>query len=143
MRKRKRLGGPGPVSGSSLLVIFAILCLTTFALLSLSTVQAHGRRMDRLNQTVADYYAADAEAQALLAEARRDCVLRAAPRVDRCSWTIPISDSQALAVEVELRDTNDYTVTRWQLVSAGDWIPDDGLSVWDGEDLAAPPEFND
>lgn len=143
MHKRKRTGGPAPVSGSSLLVIFAILCLTTFALLSLSTVQAHLRRMDSLNSAVADYYAADCQAEARLAEARRDCVLRSAPRVEHCVWTIPVSDSQALAVEVELRDTNDYTVTRWQLISTADWTPEDDLSVWDGEALAALPEFTD
>lgn len=145
MNKRKRSGSPPPVSGSSLLVIFAILCLTTFALLSLSTVQAHLRRMNSLNSAVADYYAADCQAEAMLAEARRDCVLRAAPRVDICNWTVPVSDSQALAVEVVIRDTNDYTVRRWQLVSTADWTPDDDLFVWDGEEfeLAGLPEFTD
>ena len=34
------------IGGSSLLVIFAVLCLTVFALLSLSTVQADNRLSD-------------------------------------------------------------------------------------------------
>ena len=42
MDKRESFAPPA-VGGSCLLVIFAELCLTVFALLSLSTVQAEGR----------------------------------------------------------------------------------------------------
>ena len=41
-RKQAELSPP-PVGGASLLVVFAVLCLTVFALLSLSTVRANGR----------------------------------------------------------------------------------------------------
>ena len=42
--KRDRSGFSSPaVGGSSLLVIFSVLCLTVFALLSVSTVQADRR----------------------------------------------------------------------------------------------------
>ena len=41
----KRFAAPA-VGGSSLLVIFAVLCLTVFALLGLSTVRADGRLSD-------------------------------------------------------------------------------------------------
>ena len=43
MDKKHRFSFPA-VGGSSLLVIFAVLCLTVFALLGLSTVQA-GQRL--------------------------------------------------------------------------------------------------
>ena len=42
MNKERRMRIP-LVGGSSLLVIFAVLCLTVFALLGLSAVQAGGR----------------------------------------------------------------------------------------------------
>ena len=38
-------------------------------------------------------------------------------------------------MEVEVRSTNDYTVLRWQTVAVGDREYDDGLNIWDGEEL--------
>lgn len=46
MNERQRFSPPA-VGGSSLLVIFAVLCLTVFAMLSLSTVQANGGSLMR------------------------------------------------------------------------------------------------
>lgn len=43
MAKRNASGPPAAVGGSSLLVIFAVLCLTVFALLTLSTAAADSR----------------------------------------------------------------------------------------------------
>ena len=58
---------PPAVGGSSLLVIFAVLCLTVFALLGLATVQANSRLSDASAQTVSGYYAADCQAETILA----------------------------------------------------------------------------
>ena len=66
MNKDDRFSPPA-VGGISLLVAFAVLCLTVFALLSLSTVQAQSRLADASLETVAQYYAADAEAVRILA----------------------------------------------------------------------------
>ena len=54
----KRFSAP-IVGGSSLLVIFAVLCLTVFALLGLSTVQAGGRLSEASAEAVSAYYAGD------------------------------------------------------------------------------------
>ena len=51
---------PAAVGGSSLLVIFAVLCLVVFALLGCATVQADGRLSDVSAQSVSNYYRADA-----------------------------------------------------------------------------------
>ena len=56
--------------GISLLTVFAVLCLTVFALLSLSTIRADGRLAQASAQAVEDYYAADRQAQAVLAKLR-------------------------------------------------------------------------
>ena len=53
---------PPAVGGVSLLVAFAVLCLTVFALLALATVQADARLAGASAQAVADYYAADCQA---------------------------------------------------------------------------------
>ena len=61
---------PPTVGGVSLLVVFAVLCLTVFALLGLTTVQADRRLADASIKAISDYYAADCEAQAVLARLR-------------------------------------------------------------------------
>ena len=52
---------------SSLLVIFAVLCLAVFALLSVSTVQAQNRLAESSREAVLGYYRADCEAETVLA----------------------------------------------------------------------------
>lgn len=61
---------PPAVGGISLLVAFAVLCLTIFALLSLTTVRADVRLADASADAVTEYYAADCQAQEILARLR-------------------------------------------------------------------------
>ena len=68
--KDKTAMTPPVVGASSLLVIFAVLCLTIFALLSISTVQANGRLSDHAVNAVMNYYEADAQAESILAKLR-------------------------------------------------------------------------
>ena len=71
MTEKKREGfAPPALGGSSLLVVFAVLALTVFALLSLSTVRADVRLGDAAAKAVSDYYTADAQAQEILAQLR-------------------------------------------------------------------------
>ena len=135
-KKDKGSFSPPALGGISLLVVFAVLCLTVFALLSLSTVRADERLSDASARAVRDYYAADGKAQEILARLRfgetpeevwTDGAL--------CGYAVPISDTQELQVEVEIRTTDDYTVLRWQAVPIGEWELDEDLDLWDGETL--------
>ena len=120
------------VGGTSLLVIFAVLALTVFALLSLSTALANDRLSSAAAQAVYDYYQADCQAEAILAQLRQG---RQPPGVARqgdvFAYSCPISDTQTLLVEVRL-DGDTYTILRWQAVSTAPWQPDDSLNLWDG-----------
>lgn len=132
MDERRRFSPPA-VGGSSLLVIFAVLCLTVFAMLTLSTVQADGRLSDAAANAVTAYYAADAQAEAILAQLRAGEVPEGVTaHGDTYTYTCPISDTQALEVEVRLRG-RDYEVLRWQSVSTTSWQADEHLQVWDGQ----------
>ena len=122
-----------PVGAVSLLVIFAVLCLTVFALLSLSTARTGQRLSESSARAVAGYYEADCQAEETLARLRAGEVPQGVEEDNgiyryRCS----ISDTQALVVEVQI-DGADYTILRWQAVSITDWQADDSLPVWDGE----------
>ncbi len=106
MRERMREGkNPAPiVGGSSLLVIFAVLCLTVFAMLSLTQAQADRRLAQNSWSAVTGYYQADCQAQEILSQ------LRAGERPDGVtaegegvfSYACPISDAQTLEVRVRL-----------------------------------------
>lgn len=136
---KDRFSNPPAVGGISLLVIFAVLSLTTFALLSVSTVLADRRLADASVQAVEDYYAADVQAQEILARLRGGEVpegVDAQPSPfdlsTRYSYAVPISETQELQVEVVL-DGDQYVIERWQAVPVGDWTPDDSMQLWDGE----------
>lgn len=121
------------VGGSSLLVIFAVLCLTVFALLGFSTVQADKRLSDASVKAVSDYYAADHQAEQILAKLRSGEIpegVRVADDIYR--YECLISDTQELQVEVRVEDQK-WEVLRWQAVSTVRWDGDDSLTVWDGE----------
>ncbi len=155
--KKFRLSPPA-VGGSSLLVIFAVLCLTIFALLSLSTVQADRRLGDASAAAVGGYYAADTQAEVLLAQLRtgeipegvevKEEILphpedsgEQSGEIDpdtkalTVSYSCPISDTQELQVRIFFPDglSSAYEILQWQAVSTADWQPDDTIHVWDGE----------
>ena len=128
----KRRFTPPPVGGVSLLVVFAVLCLTVFALLSLSTVQADVRLADASVRAVSEYYAADRQAQEILARLRAgEFPEEITMEGDVYGYTCPISENRNLKVEVRLRGS-EYTVLCWQSVPAEEWESDDTLELWDG-----------
>lgn len=137
--KRQERFSPPAVGGISLLVVFAVLCLTVFALLALTTAQANVRLADASARAVEEYYAADCKAQEILA------LLRGGERPEGvqisgviASYAVPLSDTQELQVDVALdsllSDTaaDGYTVLRWQVVSTEEWESDSSIEIWDG-----------
>lgn len=130
MRKNESDFQPA-VGGSSLLVMVSVLCLTVFALLSLSSVQAQRRMADAAVQSVTDYYAADLQAEQIFARLRNgEAVDGVLENGGTCEFEVPISDRQTLLVTLE-RDDNRWDVRRWQAVTA-EAEPEDSLNVWQG-----------
>ena len=120
------------VGGSSLLVVFCVLCLTVFALLSLSTVQAEKRLSDKAAQAVADYYRADLEAETVFARLRSGETLPDVQVSDGLyRYQCPVSEHQILLVELQ-KDEDRWTVLRWQTVTGQEAL-DQSLPVWDGK----------
>lgn len=123
---------PPAVGGSSLIVIFAVLCLTVFALLSLSTAQSSAGISDAAAQTVIGYYEADYQAEQILAQLRSGrCPDGVELRGDTAYYSCPISDTQALFVAVTL-DGDQYEIKTWRVESTQTWSADDHLAVWQG-----------
>ena len=137
-RDTKRHFSPPMVGGSSLLVIFAVLCLTIFTLLTLSTVQADIRLSEASIQAVTDYYQADLQAEQIFAQLRAGQLPSGVEQITykgaslssgdfptseglplsgtMYSYSCPISDTQILTVQLH-QDHDIWTVLRWQAVS--------------------------
>lgn len=133
---------PPAVGGSSLLISFAVLCFTIFALLALETVQAGKRLSDAASAAASAYYRADCAAEAILAQLRsgqmpENVSIERTSQGELCTYSCPISDTQVLEVEVLLHG-RDWTIRRWQTVSSSDWTTDDHIQVWDGSPIAGP-----
>ncbi len=129
MSKRE---APPAVGGSSLLVIFAVLCLTIFALLGLSTVQADKRLAEASSEAVKKYYEADTRAEIILAQLRQGIVPEGVEREgDIYRYQCEVSSVQELHVEVQIIGDK-YEILRWQLVSTTEWEEDDSLNLWSG-----------
>lgn len=127
---------PPAVGGASLLVVFGVLCLTVFALLSLTTVRADERLSEASAKAVSDYYAADCAAQEILARLLNgeepEGVGFWGFEELHADYACPISDTQELSVSVVLYLDGTYDVERWQAVPVGGWDADEGLELWDG-----------
>ena len=131
MKKNNAVSLPA-VGGSSLLVVFCVLCLTVFALLSLSTVQAEKRLSDKAAQAVADYYRADLEAEIVFARLRSGETLPDVQVSDGLyRYQCSVSENQTLLVELQ-KDEDQWAVLRWQTVTGQEAL-DQSLPVWDGK----------
>ena len=117
MREREsRRFSPPVVGGSSLLIIFAVLCLTVLAMLSLSTAQNNAKMSRASADSVTAYYAADTQAEEILARLRGGempdgVIAETDGGGTRYEYTVPISDTQVLSVTVYLEGT-DWKVLR-------------------------------
>ena len=132
MRKQETFS-PAAVGGSSLLVIFAVLCLTVFSLLSLSSVQAERRLAAAATQSVVDYYQADLRAEEIFARLRDGEQIAGIEENDgKYQFEVPISGRQTLAVVLS-RQGDTWAVLRWQTVTVEEAL-NESLNVWKGSE---------
>ena len=65
---RQNTGGSANIGGSSILVIFVLLCITTFATLAMVSATASFRLAEQVAQAANDYFAAESIAEEKLAK---------------------------------------------------------------------------
>jgi len=122
------------LGGTSLMMIFAVLCLTVFAVLSLSTAKVGDRLSQSTQDAVQAYYAADSEAEQILAALRRgDYVDEVEENGFMYSYRCPINERLSLYVEVEIKDDT-YNILRWQ-AAVDESMISEAQEVWDGVSL--------
>lgn len=128
-------------TGASLmLMIVVVLMLAVLGMLAFSSAQAGRRQTDRHVGSVTAYYAADAQAERVLAQLDalgEDAAAQLA--VDGISlardgdvWTyaVRVDDQRELCVRVRLTEEG-VQVESWQVVRTDDWSPDGSLQLLD------------
>jgi hypothetical protein len=142
------MGKQGMGTGSALLIlIFAVLCLTIFALISLSSAGNDKALADANAELVMLYYEADALAETILAEIIASLPGTAAGEIrgvpvtmafdeyklaDVISYRVPVNEYKSLHVEAVF-GIDGVEVLCWAMRDARDWKEEDEpLNVWDG-----------
>lgn len=133
------------VGSASIVLIFAVLCLTVFTLITYIVASNNIALVEAEAELVAGFYEADTLAEQVLAEilaagalperahgvdisAGYDEQLEA----DTASYYCAISESKSLYVNLALRDDS-YDILCWRMVDTDAWHADDGINVWIGE----------
>jgi len=134
----------GGVGSASIVLIFAILCLTIFTVISFVPALIEQNLISAEVQLVEAYYVADTLAERVLAkilstDAELDNILGIEITsywdwdllVERVSFICPISETKELYVVAEI-GSDFHNILNWQVRAAGEWEPDDRLNVWSG-----------
>lgn len=133
MKVKKSSSGNPAVGAPSLLCVFAVLCLTVFTLLSLSSAKTDSRLSETSANATLHYYEADVAAQSVLADLRSGKTPAGVTKEDDVyEFLCPAGEDAALSVRVRV-DGQNYEIIRYQLVSTKDWEAVDSMVVWDGE----------
>lgn len=139
------------VGSASIIMIFSVLCLTIFAVLSLVTTNSDLKLSTRAAKSIEDYYAAEYAAEtkvleikdALQADGTPTQLLRTldvdvTEREDgnaEIRFTQNVDARRDLRVELILNADGKLSIAKWSLEANANWNPDDSISLWSGTDL--------
>jgi len=139
-------GGGIGVGSASIVLVFAVLCLTVFSLITFMVAGNDNALVVAEAQLVTGYYKADALAEHIISEiyetgripgSIRGVDIETARDEDTGRESVhflcPISDSKALYVELAVSDEG-YDILSWRMHNTDTWVIDDSLDVWRGED---------
>ena len=140
--KQKRYGVN--VGSSSLLIIFVVVCLVSFAALSIVSANSDYKLTKRMAERETNYYNACNDAYRALSSIDHTLlsIYESSSGEDDFyaqtgytkSFTYPVSDIQSLRVVIQIHyPQNDgaarYTITEWQVITTGTLEYDESLPV--------------
>jgi hypothetical protein len=131
------------LGAASLVLIFAVLCLAVFSLLTLSTANRNRALTQKRVEAMTAFYAADNAAVELVAKLREAVAGGEVPaRIGDVeirgdgqgvySYSCRIDGRRALAVTLRLADGG-LEILAWREMDLENWTPDDRLNVWEGD----------
>jgi hypothetical protein len=126
MREKKAAYPPINIGTSFMLVIFILLCMVIFAVLSLSSaLKDYDYAVQKADRTKA-YYEACNEAEEIYAKIEAENHTE-----DSIEYSVAISEKEHLQVTLKRRsDTeNNYYIDSWLQISTQEWTADHTLPV--------------
>lgn len=127
----------GGVSGAvSLVMIFCVLCLAVFAVLTLSTAVREQGLSDLTAQRAAEYYEADRKAVETLAalaagrETDTDVAYTGTAEGTQVDFSVDAGGTQTLVVSA-LYAEDGWHILTWKTVYTADWEMDTTITLWD------------
>lgn len=142
------------IGTTSLILIFIVLCLSTFGLLSLSNAKGDWNLADKNARAVRMYYEADGQGerfvqmvdralqetgmQGLTGQDRREALAQKLEGYYQADGTVQtdvgMDFGQALHIELELKEDGGYRIRSWNVYNREDYEIDNAIPVWTGED---------
>ncbi len=139
------------IGGASIIMVFSVLCLTIFSVLTLVSANAESSLANKSVKVVTDFYKADELATEKLASVyqivdEQSSLQNAKVNIEKISKDIlvdeknnilyisyfeTIDDSQQLAVALRVDGKKVYIVN-WKVENTGEWEPDNSLELWQG-----------
>lgn len=127
----------GTMTGAvSLVMIFCVLCMAVFAVLTLSTAVREQSLADLTARRAEEYYEADCQAvqiaEALIAGEAVDAEIsyELTGEGSVATYVVPAGGEQLLEVRLLLTGS-EYEVLTWRTIYAGDWAPDTSMELLD------------
>ncbi|MDR1548484.1 MAG: short-chain dehydrogenase [Hungatella sp.] len=143
------------IGSPSLILIFIVMCLITFGMLSLSTAKSEWNLAERNASAVTEYYRADGEGEVFYQMVKKKAAEIREKSLDpqECkeflAWefsdayepdkgtitvNIPMERSQALYIELVLdpEGQEDIRISKWKVIQTEDYEIDHSMPVWTG-----------
>ena len=113
------------IGSASIIMLFAVLCLTVLSALSLLSANSQYALAERSANVVKAYYEADFKATEIFERVKNG-------EETQLEHEIEIDVNQTLDVAFE-RIGGEVRIVRWRIIEAGYWEPDDYFDLWNGE----------
>lgn len=135
------------VGSASIVMIFAVLCLTVFSTLSFVTANHERKLAEKSALAVQQYYEADWQCEELYQQIIQ-CLqsgggieqlealvvqVEEADGVQYVNYAADIDAEQQLQVCLAIWPDGSVQTKQWKVVATREWEYDDGIAVWDGE----------
>jgi hypothetical protein len=138
-------GGIG-IGSASLILVFAVLCLTVFSLITFVVARSNKALSDAEAKLVTGYYEADAIAENIVADIIQADIapdnirgieitygLDFESGAETAYFICPVSEQKELYVNLVIYEDS-YNILSWRMFDIGKWVIDDSLNVWQGTD---------
>ena len=135
----------GGIGSASIILVFVVLCLTIFAVISLVPALTDRTLVEAEVKLVQNFFEADTLAEQILAEiSLTDDNPENVLGIDIMyhwdwysfseivSFAVPITDTQILLVEAGI-DFDDYQIFTWRMLDMNEWEADESLNLWQGD----------